>query len=209
MDRICSRCGCSTFHYNRTRMRMECDGCGAPQNDEQQTQQLMQFDRSYAHAMEHLRVGNWDTVISILRPLTNQYPAEKKLHLAIFRAATKDFSDLEMFSSANRSIASEAWNRLYRLNYISGDMMRYSRRLSDIRREKLAKDRNRIVRSIFLAALFSLLAALCFYSTATYCGLICLICMGKCLYNLFESGSLKLLRQNKDRNPDYRKNPFT
>lgn len=77
MDRICSRCGCSSFHYNRSRMRMECDSCGTPVYDPQQEQQLMQYDRTYSQAMSHLASGNWEQTIALLRPLMSQYPTEK------------------------------------------------------------------------------------------------------------------------------------
>ena len=72
MDRVCSRCGCSSFHYNRSNMRMKCDLCGHPVYDPQQDQQLMQYDRTYSQAMSHLAAGNWEQTIVLLRPLMSQ-----------------------------------------------------------------------------------------------------------------------------------------
>lgn len=104
MDRVCSRCGCSSFHYNRSRIRMECDSCGHPVYDPQQDQQLMQYDRTYSQAMSHLTAGNWEQTIGLLRPLMSQYPTEKRLYLAVLRAATQDFRDIDMRNTANRAI---------------------------------------------------------------------------------------------------------
>lgn len=85
MDHICSRCGCSSFHYNRSRMRMECDSCGTPLCDPQLDQQLMRYDRTYSQAMSHLVVGNWEQTIGLLKPLISQYPAEKNCTLPFYR----------------------------------------------------------------------------------------------------------------------------
>ena len=38
MDQICPRCGCRSFHYNRSRMRVECDACGHALTDPQALQ---------------------------------------------------------------------------------------------------------------------------------------------------------------------------
>ena len=40
MDQICPRCGCRSFHYNRSRMRVECDACGHALTDPQELQLL-------------------------------------------------------------------------------------------------------------------------------------------------------------------------
>ena len=85
---------------------MECDSCGHPVSDPQQDQQLMQYDRTYSQAMSHLAAGNWEQTIVLLRPLMSQYPTEKKLYLAVLRAATQDFGDIDMDNTANRTIAS-------------------------------------------------------------------------------------------------------
>ena len=153
MERICSRCGCSSFHYNRSRMRMECDSCGTPVYDPQQDQQLMQYDRTYSQAMSHLAAGNWEQTITLLRPLMSQYPTEKKLYLAVLRAATHDFEDIAMDNTANRSIASEAWDKLVRLNGVASEMLRYGRQRYEKHRGELNRQRTRILIWIFAAAL--------------------------------------------------------
>ena len=157
MDHICSRCGCSSFHYNRSRMRMECDSCGHPVYDPQQDQQLMQYDRTYSQAMSHLAAGNWEQTIVLLRPLMSQYPTEKKLYLAVLRAATQNFGDIDMDNTTNRTIASEAWDKLVRLNGVSGEMIRYGSRRYEKHRDELNKQRARILASIFDAAICAII----------------------------------------------------
>ena len=118
---------------------MECDSCGTPVQDPQQDQQLMQYDRTYSQAMSHLTAGNWEQAIGLLRPLMSQYPTEKRLYLAVLRAATQDFRDIDMRNTANRAIASEAWDKLIRLNGVTGEMLRYGRQRYEKHREELSK----------------------------------------------------------------------
>lgn len=160
MDHMCSQCGCRSFHYNRSRMRMECDSCGTPVYNLQQDQLLMQYDRTYSQAMSHLAAGNWEQTISLLRPLMSQYPKEKRLYLAVLRAATQDFRDIDMENTANRVTTSEVWNKLVRLNSVSGEMVRYSRQRYEKHREELGRQNTRILAWIFAAALCSILAGM-------------------------------------------------
>lgn len=49
MDQICPRCGCRSFHYNRSRMRVECDACGHALTDPQELQlQLLRVGQRVA-----------------------------------------------------------------------------------------------------------------------------------------------------------------
>lgn len=208
MDRICSRCGCSSFHYNRSRMRMECDLCGTPVYDPQQDQQLMQYDRTYSQAMSHLAAGNWEQTITLLRPLMSQYPTEKKLYLAVLRAATHDFGDIAMDNTANRSIASEAWDKLVRLNGVTGEMLRYGRQRYEKHRGELSRQRTRILVWIFAAALCSTIAGV-FFGTENY--FIAVLCTGGlvgCLYKVFSSHPVKVIKQLMCDVPNYQHNPF-
>lgn len=208
MDRICSRCGCSSFHYNRSRMRMECDSCGTPVYDPQQDQQLMQYDRTYSQAMSHLAAGNWEQTITLLRPLMSQYPTEKKLYLAVLRAATHDFGDIAMDNTANRSIASEAWDKLVRLNGVTGEMLRYGRQRYEKHRGELSRQRTRILVWIFAAALCSTITGV-FFGTENY--FIAVLCTGGlvgCLYKVFSSHPVKVIKQLMCDVPNYQHNPF-
>lgn len=208
MDRVCSRCGCSSFHYNRSRMRMECDSCGTPVQDPQQDQQLMQYDRTYSQAMSHLTAGNWEQTIGILRPLLNQYPTEKRLYLAVLRAATQDFRDIDMGNTANRATASEAWDKLIRLNGVTGEMLRYGRQRYEKHREELSKQRTKILAWIFAAASCSILAGILF---GTECYFLAVLCTGGlvgCLYKTFSSRPVKVIKQLMSAVPNYQHNPF-
>lgn len=208
MSRVCSRCGCSSFHYNRSRMRMECDSCGTPVRDPQQDQQLMQYDRTYSQAMSHLTAGNWEQTIGILRPLMNQYPTEKRLYLAVLRAATKDFRDIDMGNTASRAIASEAWDKLIRLNGVTGEMFRYGRQRYEKHREELSKQRTKILAWIFAAASCSILAGILF---GTECYFLAVLCTGGlvgCLYKTFSSRPVKVIKQLMSAVPNYQHNPF-
>lgn len=208
MERVCSRCGCTSFHYNRRLMQMVCDGCGHSVDNEQNSQQLMQFDRTYAQAMEHLHVGNWDQVINLLRPLLNQHPSEKKIYAALFRAATHDYEDIEMTDHNRVSIASDSWDKLVRLRAVTGEMRVYARKREGIQRAEIEKERARVARSILLAGLLSLLAWLFFFCSSDVLGftVVCLVVWY--IYKLITSDSLRKIRDFDKEVPDNRRNPF-
>lgn len=208
MEHICSRCGCSSFHYNRSRMQMECDSCGTPVYDPQQVQQLMQYDRTYSQAMSHLTAGNWGQAIALLKPLTSQYPTEKKLYLAILRAATRDFSDIEMVNTANRVAASEAWNKLVRLNGVTGEMMRYGRQRYEKHKEELNRQKNKILAWIFSAAFCSILAGLLFNNEHYFIAVLCTGGLAGCLYKAFCLHPVRVIKQLMRAVPNYQQNPF-
>lgn len=208
MDRICSRCGCSSFHYNRSRMRMECDSCGTPVQDPQQDQQLMQYDRTYSQAMSHLTAGNWEQTIGLLRPLMSQYPTEKRLYLAVLRAATQDFRDIDMGNTANRTTASETWDKLIRLNGVTDEMLRYSRQRYEKHREELSKQRTKILAWIFAAAFCSILAGILFGTECYFLAVLCTGSLAGCLYKAFSSHPVKVIKQLMSAVPNYQHNPF-
>lgn len=208
MDSVCSRCGCSSFHYNRSRMRMECDSCGTPVNDPQQDQQLMQYDRTYSQAMSHLAAGNWEQAIVFLRPLMSQYPTEKKLYLAVLRAATQDFRYTDMENAANKTTASEAWDKLVRLNDVTSEMIRYGRKRYEKHRKELNSQRTRILAWIFAAAFCSIIAGVLF---GTECYLIAVLCtcgLVGCMYKVFISHPVVVIKQLMSAVPNYQHNPF-
>ena len=208
MDRVCSRCGCSSFHYNRSRMRMECDSCGTPVQDPQQDQQLMQYDRTYFQAISHLTAGNWEQTIGLLRPLMSQYPTEKRLYLAVLRAATQDFRDIDMRNTANRAIASEAWDKLIRLNGVTSEMLRYSRQRYEKHREELRKQKTKILAWIFAAASCSILAGILFGTECYFPAVLCTGGLAGCLYIAFSSHPVKVVKQLMSAVPNYQHNPF-
>lgn len=208
MDRVCSRCGCSSFHYNHTRLRIECDSCGAPIYDPQQEQQLIQYDRAYSQAMNHLTVGNWEQTINLLKPLINQYPAEQRLYLALLRAATQDFSDIDMYNTAHRANAIESWDKLVRLNAVTDEMIRYSSRRYEKHREELNTERTKILAWVFTGAFCSLLSGILFGTEHYFIAVICTGGLIGCLYKVFSSHPVKVIRQLMSDSPNYHHNPF-
>lgn len=208
MDRVCSRCGCSSFHYNRSRMRMECDSCGHPVDDPQRNQQLMQYDRTYSQAISHLTAGNWEQAIALLRPLMNQYPTDKRLYLAVLRAATRDFVDIDMDNTANRTIASEAWDKLVRLNGVNSEMIRYFRRRHEKHRVELNKKRNIILSWIFSAAFCSTVAGILFDAESYFMAMLCTGGLVGCLYKVINLHPVEVINQATSAVPNYQHNPF-
>lgn len=208
MDRVCSRCGCSSFHYNRSKIRMVCDLCGHPVYDPQQDQPLMQYDRIYSQAMSHLAAGNWEQTIVLLRPLMSQYPTEKKLYLTVLRAATQDFGDIDMDNTANRTIASEAWDKLVRLNGVTSEMIRYGSRRYEKHREELNRQRIRILAWIFAAAFCSIIAGVLFGTECYFIAVLCTGGLAGCLYKVFSSRPVKVINQLMSSIPNYQHNPF-
>ena len=208
MERRCNRCGCASFHYNHNRMRMECDQCGHPFSDPQQEQQLMQYDRTYAYAMDHLAAGNWEQTISLLKPLVQQYPTDKKLYLAILQAATHDFRDIVMANTSLKNAASEAWDKLIRLNCITGDMISYGRRRYELHMEELGRKRNTILGFIFAAAFCSMLAGILIILRHNFLAFVFIALTVIELYLLYQVKPVDTLRQLTAVVPDHRSNPF-
>lgn len=208
MDRVCSRCGGSSFHYNRSRVRMECDTCGTPVSDPQREQQLMQFDQACSQAMGHLTAGNWEDALQLLQPLLRQYPTEKRLYLAVLRAATKDFTDIAMANAANRHIASEAWDRLVRLNGVTGAMIRYGRQRYALHRKELLRQRRKLLAWLFAAALCSLLAGIFLETEHGFLAVLCVGGLFGCLYHFSRSQPIPVIRQLLCAVPGDQHNPF-
>ena len=208
MNRICSRCGCSSFHYNRSRMRMECDSCGTPLCDPQLDQQLMRYDRTYSPAMSHLVAGNWEQTIGLLRPLISQYPTEKKLHLAVLRATTQDFRDIDMENATNRATASEAWDKLIRLNGITSEMLSYGRQHYEKHIEELNRQRTRILAWIFASAFCSVIAGVLFGMECYFIAMLCTGGLAGCLYKVFSLHPFAAITKLMNTVPNYQRNPF-
>ncbi len=187
---------------------MLCDSCGTPIQDPQQDRQLMQYDRIYFQAMSHLAAGNWEQAIDLLRPLMSQYPTEKRLYLAVLRAATQDFRDINMGNTANRATASEVWDKLIRLNGVTSEMLRYGRQCYEKRRKELSKQRKKILAWIFAAASCSILAGILFGAERYFLAVLCTGGLAGCLYKTFSSHPVKVIKQLMSAVPNYQHNPF-
>ncbi len=156
MNWTCPYCGSRTYRYDSTSIQNKCSGCGRPVDEQQQAQARMQYDRTLANARDHLRAGNWNQTVSLVAPMARDHPADVQLHRLILQAATREFRDYEMNDSGLRSAASDAWDRLARLNGLTGEMLRYSQTCYAKRREKLEAIRNKFLMYIVIAAVLFL-----------------------------------------------------
>jgi hypothetical protein len=168
----------------------------------------MQYDRTYSQAMSHLAAGNWEQTIALLRPLMSQYPTEKKLYLAVLRAATQDFGDIDMDNTANRAIASEAWDKLVRLNGVTSEMIRYGSRRCEKHRGELNKQRTRILAWIFATAFCAIIAGILLGAESYFVAVLCIGGLVGCLYKVFSSRPVKVIKQLMSAVPSYQHNPF-
>lgn len=133
-DWRCPQCGCPACHYNRSRMRRECDCCGWPVADPAQEEQLRRFDQDVDRAVRHLRAGNWYEAVGLLTPLMDQQPDEVRLYRLTLQAATENFENLAprplMIAPARKS-----WETLERLRGLDGQALQYARAVNRGRRE--------------------------------------------------------------------------
>ncbi len=208
MDRICRRCGCSSFHFNSSNLRFECARCGTPPYDPQEEQRIMQYERSFALAMRHLAAGNWQQTISLLRPLMADYPTDRKLYHAVLRAATHDFSDMDMENAADKAAASDAWEKLERTRGVDSEMLRYSRKRYEKSREELRNKMTIILLWFFGGVLAAVMTA--FFSMNGKLDLVALCSVGImfCLYKIVLSSPFDVLHELRKAPPNFRRNPF-
>lgn len=203
----CPYCGCSSSHYNSSRIRMECDLCGYPVSEDVDAESRMRRDRTFLQIQKHLRVGNWQKVISLVRPLTEEDPTNKELYVFILRAATKDFSD-DMMDTSMRTIASDAWDKLERLNGITSQMRGYS---NDCLKKKIDELENKkALLYIWVVAVVCccFFGFCCFGSNDVFAGLL-LIGIGFLIYKAKKPNySFNLIKQIDDLQRKKGNNPF-
>ena len=208
MDRICERCGGASFHFNQSRMRMECSLCGHPIIDPRQEQQRLEFDRTYNLALGHLQAGNWGQVISMLQPYLNQYPTDKRIYAAILRAATHDYNDINMEEAGRRTAASNSWDKLVRLNEVNNEMIRYSQRRYEMHMKELHTRKNNMLAWIFSASFCAFATAILLYGSHYYLGNLCFGAMIFCVVKFCCSHPAKSITHLSATSPNYRNNPF-
>lgn len=113
-----------------------------------------------------------------------------------------------MRNTANRAIASEAWDKLIRLNGVTGEMLRYGRQRYEKHREELSKQRTKILAWIFAAASCSILAGILFGTECYFAAVLCTGGLAGCLYKAFSSHPVKVVKQLMSAVPNYQHNPF-
>lgn len=152
----CPSCGCTSSHYNSTRMAMVCDQCGRAVSDPQREAQRQQYDRTVKHATEHLRVGNWDESRAAILPLCSLYPSNAKLYLILLAALTHGYTDFLLNDPFRCREAAEYWSKLENLHSVNQTMRNYAVRRKQEQLSQLIKTRN-IAVAVLIALSLSLM----------------------------------------------------
>lgn len=163
----CPQCGCNSYHYSHTRGNKVCDQCGHVIMSTQQMEENIAYDRNIALAKEHLRVGNWDDCIRLVKPLCAKRPADKQLYLILLASITKGYEDFLFCDTNRRKEACEYWRKLINLRCVNGAMKEYALR----RRKKEEEMRNRdiaIIMCIIGVCLFVTLLAVTVWNNAFF-----------------------------------------
>ena len=113
-----------------------------------------------------------------------------------------------MDNTANRAIASDAWDKLVRLNGVNSAMLRYGRQRYEKYRNELNRQRTRILAWIFAAALCSFIVGLLFGTEHYFIAMLFTGGLAGCLYKVFSSQPFKVIKQLMSGAPNYQHNPF-
>lgn len=105
-------------------------------------------------------------------------------------------------------MASQAWDKLVRLNGVTGEMVRYGRQRYERRREELGGQRGRLLKWIFSAALCALLAGLFFGMEEGALGVLCIGGLALCLRRAASLHPGRVLRRLRAPPPGGQDDPF-
>lgn len=205
---MCPQCGSLSSHYNRERMRYECDGCGTPVMEEWQEERQLRYHRTMFQAKDHLRAGNWRQVLSMLGPLAEQNPTDKRLYQMMIRAATQDYQDMRMKEMGIRSTASWAWEKLKRLHGLEERLIRYGQRSFQACMERLKKRRNHILIWCAIFGVCFLLFPYILNQDHVEEGMFLLVLWGISIYRIITLQPLTLLQIWPTKPPAPTDNPF-
>ena len=87
-------------------------------------------------------------------------------------------------------------------------MIRYSSRRYEKHREELNKQRARILAWIFAAAFCAIIAGILLGAESYFVAVLCIGGLVGCLYKVFSSRPVKVIKQLMSAVPNYRHNPF-
>ena len=205
-DWQCPQCGCPVSHYNRNRMRRECDCCGWPVADPAQEEQLRRFDQDVDRAVRHLRAGNWHEAVGLLTPLMAQQPDDIRLYRLTLQAVTEDFENLAP-SPLLIVAARNAWDKLERLHGLDARALQYARAVNRGKRERLEARGRTVLRYLLWMGGCLLAAGLFFAGEHDFLGggaFGAALALGAALYRMNFWTALQRLREPLDET----KNPF-
>lgn len=109
-------------------MTFVCGQCGRPVDDLVEGSERMYYDRTFALARNHLKVGYYQKCIDLITPLIEKYPADPRIHLILMASYTNGYTDLEMADGSRRKAAAECYDRLRRLRCSNKALTEYVRR---------------------------------------------------------------------------------
>lgn len=202
----CSRCGCTSNHYNSQRMGLVCDQCGLLVDDHRLVEAQQALDRAVYAAEQHLRVGNWNEGMQLLRPLCSQYPCESRIYSLLIKAITKGYTDVIVRDNAYSREAWNYWDKLIRLQRVDQAMSQYrAARLCYINR-CLTK---RFLLSLFLICCMIVVLFLVGNIEAIGGRLFLIASFSFCVFAFFRWKLYRAIRQYVRFQKDLPDNPFT
>lgn len=160
--RMCSRCGCSSFHYSSREVRIICDQCGHPFYDPILDHQQQTYDRNLKLAREHLRVGNWDDSKNLVKPLCHHNPSDPQLYLILLASITQGYNNYLCDNIQEQKEAAVYWDKLVSLRSVNSVMRAYAQKR---KAETIAKLMNK--RDVIYALLFGIAVTLIFSAILT------------------------------------------
>lgn len=199
----CIHCGGTALYYDRQKQQILCYDCRRPpRNDLQEMEAQQKYDKAYSAAMDHLRAGNFDRAIGMLKPLTEQKPGDTRLYEALFRAATSDYSDFAVTES-RKKVAMDAWNHARQLRSVSPQMIRYIRMLRSKREEEKAKNiRKLLIWLVIVICAFAI--SLSDADGAFLAGIVVLFG----IWRIIAAHPIEVFNKCRTQQSDYEKNPF-
>lgn len=204
----CPVCGCTTNHYSSARIAYVCDRCGYTVSNSEEESKRERFDRAYRKACEHQLVGNYQECLNILLSLQNDFPAEKKLHQLILRAATHDFEDTGPLDDSRKEAARKAWDRLKRLNALERDALGYSRAACIRHRKKLEAQKKLLVRRLIAVAVLLFLCGIVYEMQEGFLLIVMLAGVYMIIRKIGYDHPVRTVRKLREFDSDYRENPF-
>ena len=169
MAAYCINCGSSSFIFKNG---IECCNlCGMPLFDPD-------YEKQVALAAAHSAAANYEDVDNVTRPLLKTHPADKRLYIALFRAATNNYHDffeknhLSDNDKKRCSDASWAWNKLLHLEELNDKLFHYNKNRFDKMKPLIFK-RMHLLKIIVLVTLFFIVLSI--FSAAGSDGILCSI----------------------------------
>ena len=169
----CAVCGGHSFKYDPIHRRRVCNYCGTPAPGDASEEMQLQYEETVANASAHLRAGNWDRALNMLKSLTDGRPDDVSLYRMILKCATKNYKDQEVEDEARREAARDAWDKL--ANYLHGmdpAMRVYGNTMYRAKMDRIRKKKAKASTWLFGAVLCFLIGATALLNEAYFIGFL-------------------------------------